>query len=128
MQALRLQHSICSNSPDLKGMLSFSLGSSRPPVYFWNVLFWDDSGLNVRYLWIFKSITLFINSMWRTWLLVIRCVRCSWPPSSSWAIDPCQQKHLKETCNSFRKSPLNLWWISNKTIIWGWEYYKSCYF
>ena len=28
-----------------------------------------------------------------------------------------KQKGLKETCNLLKKLPLNLWWISNKTII-----------
>ena len=34
---------------------------------------------------------------------------------------------LKETRNSFKKLPLNLWWISNKTIMEVGKYYKSCY-
>ena len=29
----------------------------------------------------------------------------------------CLKDHLKETRNSFKRWPLNLWWISNKTII-----------
>ena len=34
----------CSNSPVLNGRLLFSEGSSRPPVYSWNLRFWDDPG------------------------------------------------------------------------------------
>ena len=45
---------ICSNSPVLNGSLQFSEGSSCHPVYFWNLLFCDDPGLDVRYLWIFQ--------------------------------------------------------------------------
>ena len=35
---------------------------------------------------------------------------------------------LKETRNLFKRWPLNLWWISNKTIMEVRKYYKSCYF
>ena len=34
----------CSNSLVLNGRLLFSEGSSRPPVYSWNLRFWDDPG------------------------------------------------------------------------------------
>ena len=45
---------ICPNSPVLNGGLPLSEGSARPPVYYWNLPFWDDPDLNVRYLWIFQ--------------------------------------------------------------------------
>ena len=37
-------------------------------------------------------------------------------------------KQWKETHNSFKKWPCNLWWISNKVIHRTWKYYKSCFF
>ena len=51
---IHLSYIHTSNFPVLKGRLLFSLGTSRPPVYFWNLPIWDDPGLNVRYLWILQ--------------------------------------------------------------------------
>ena len=42
-----------------------------------------------------ELITLFISWTWKSWLSYdIKCLRCSWPPPSSWAVDSCQQKPL----------------------------------
>ena len=40
---------IYSNSPDLNGRLLLWEGSSRASVSSWNLPFWDDPGLNVRF-------------------------------------------------------------------------------
>ena len=75
---------ICSNSPILNGRLPFSLGSSRSHVYFWNLPFWDDPGLNVRYLWILQV----HHTFYKLDVKIldpsneIRCMHCSWPPTS----------------------------------------------
>ena len=83
---------ICPNSPVLNGGLPLSEGSARPPVYYWNLTFWDDPGLNVRYLWIFQVDHIFYKLDVKILATSneIRCVRCSYPPSSSWTVDPCQ--------------------------------------
>ena len=54
--------------------------------------FWDDPGLNVRYLWIFQVDHIFYKLDVKILATSneIRCVRCSYPPSSSWTVDPCQ--------------------------------------
>ena len=83
---------MCSNSPVLNGMLPFSGGSSHPPVYPINLLFRDNTAFNIGYLWIFQVYHPFDVKILAT-SNEIRCVRCSRPLSSSWAVDPCQQKH-----------------------------------
>ena len=87
---------ICSNSPVLNGRLPFWKDTSHPPGPSWNLPFWDDPGLNVRYLWIFQVDHTFykLDMEILTANNEIRCVRCSHPPSSSSALDPCQEKHL----------------------------------
>ena len=85
---------MCSNSPILNGRFPFWEYSSRPPVSFQNFPFWVSPGLNISDFYeFFMLITLFINSMWKSWLLVTilaSCVRCS--RLLSWAVDPCQRK------------------------------------
>ena len=80
---------ICSNSPVLNGRLPFSERSSCPPVYSISHPFWDDIGFNIRYLWIFQVYHAFHKLDVKNLATSneIRCVHCSWPPSSSWAID-----------------------------------------
>ena len=88
--------STCSNSPILSGKLPFSECSSRPPVYSRNLPFWDDTVFNIRYLWIFQVDYAFHKLHVKNLATSneIRCVRCSWPPSLSWVIRPCQQKRF----------------------------------
>ena len=71
-----------------------SEGSSHPSVYFWNLPFWDDPGLNVRCLWIFLIGYTFYKLDVKILATSneITYVRSSWPPSSLWAVDLCQQK------------------------------------
>ena len=85
-----------SNSPVLNGRLPFWEESSRPCGPSWNLPFWDDSGLNVRYLWIFQVDHTFYKLDVKILAAIndIRCARCSYQPSSSSALDLCQQKHL----------------------------------
>ena len=73
--------------------LPFWEDRSCAPGPSWN-LFWDDPGLNVRYLWIFQFDHIFYKLGVKIFATnnEIRCVRCSYPPSSSSALDPCQQK------------------------------------
>ena len=56
--------------------LLFWKDNSRPPVSSWNFPFWHYPCLNVRSLWIFKSITIFTNSMWKSWQLEKKLGAC----------------------------------------------------
>ena len=87
---------ISFNSTVFNGRLPFWEDGSRPSDPFSNLPFWDDPDLNVRYLWVFQVDQTFYKLDMK---IVapdneIRCVRCSWPLSSTSAWDPCQQKHL----------------------------------
>ena len=68
--------------------------TSRPPGPSWNLPLWDNPGLNFRYLWIFQVDTLFYKLDVKILAAKneIRCVSSSYPPSSSSALDPCQQR------------------------------------
>ena len=65
-------------------------------VNFKNLPFWDDSGLNARYLWIFQV----DHTFYKIYMKIlaasneIRCVRYPWLPFSSRAVDLRQRKHL----------------------------------
>ena len=85
-----------SNSPVLNWRLPFREESSGPCGPSWNLTFWDDSGLNVRYLWIVRVDHTFYKLDVKILAAIndIRCARCSYPPYSSSALDPCQEKHL----------------------------------
>ena len=63
---------ICSNSHVLNKRLLFWKDGSRPPISSWNLPFWDYRSLNARSLWIFQVDHNFINSMWKSWLLVTK--------------------------------------------------------
>ena len=69
---------ICSNSRSNSSVLNMRLPfwekSSRPPVSSWNLPFWDDSGLNVKPLWIFQVDHTFWHTRlsWKSWLLVTK--------------------------------------------------------
>ena len=84
---------ICSNSPVLNGRLTFGEDNSRHHVSSWNLpFFWDNPGVNVRYLLNFQV----GHTFYKLDVKILatrnksRCVRCSSPPSSSWAVDLCQ--------------------------------------
>ena len=98
---------ICSNSPVLSGSLPLWDDSSLPPISSWNLPFWDDPGMNVKYLWIFQVDHTFYKFDVKSLSPCnkIRCVRCFWPPSLSWAVDLYQQKQLL------------FWWTANKRQI-----------
>ena len=87
---------ICSNSPILNGRLLFWEDGSRPSGPFWNLPFWDDPDLNVRYLWVFQVDHSFY--IFNVKILAanngISCVYCLSPRSSISAWDPCHKKHL----------------------------------
>ena len=86
----------CSVNVTYIPTLPFWTVGSRPPGPSWNLPFWDDPGLNVRYLRIFQVDHTFykLDMEILTANNEIRCVRCSHPPSLSSTLDPCQQKHL----------------------------------
>ena len=79
---------ICSNSPVLNGRLTFGEDNSRHHVSSWNLpFFWDNPGVNVRYLLNFQVDHTFYKLDVKSLATrnKSRCVRCSSPPSSSWA-------------------------------------------
>ena len=84
---------ICSNSPVLNEKLAGWKSNSRSPVSSWNFPFWDDPRFNFRYLWTFQVNHTF-NKLDLKILATRNKISCSWPPSSSWAVDLCQRKHL----------------------------------
>ena len=76
--------------------LPFWEDNPRPPGLFWNIASWDDTDSNVGNLRIFQV----DHTFYKLDVKIlpannkITYVRCSCPPSSSSALDPCQQKHL----------------------------------
>ena len=93
MNKLPTYQTICSNSPALNGRLPFWEESFHPPDLSWILPFWDNPDLNVRYLWNFQVDHTFykVNVKILTTINDMRYVRCYYPPSSSSALDPCQQ-------------------------------------
>ena len=91
---LAWRYGICSNSPALNGRLPIWEDSSRPPVSHWNLLFWDDSALLVRYSWIFHVYHTFYKLEVKILAAIneIQSVRCSWSLSWPGAVEPRQQK------------------------------------
>ena len=69
--------------------IRFWEGNSRPPVSSWNLPFWDDPWLNIRCLWIFQVGHTFYKLEVKMLATSnkMRCVRCSWPSTLSWAVD-----------------------------------------
>ena len=115
LKRLTINIIVCSNSrfeqeaPVLRG---------RPPVSSWNLLFWDDPGLNVKHLWIFQVDHTFYKLHVKILATSnkITCVHCSWPPCLSWAVDLCQQKHLAK---EVRRISLRI------NTVWNFESIKS---
>ena len=93
----------------------------------------DGTGIEVNAFFIHLSVNIistFINlrkiKFLKSELSIISIIRCfplqaliKWIPIffSKLVVLRPYQLHLKETRNSMEKWPLNLWWISNKTIM-----------
>ena len=84
------QHSrFHGEAPVLRGQLP-------PSRFFLKSPFWDDPGLNVTCSWNFQVDHKFykLHLKFLATINKIRCRSCSCLSSSSWAVDPWQQKHL----------------------------------
>ena len=73
---------ICFNSPVQNGRLPSWMDSFRPAVSTWNLPFWDDAGLHIKYLSFFQVDHSFykLDVKFLFTRNKIRCVHCSWLP------------------------------------------------
>ena len=65
--------------------LTFSEDNSRPTVPSWNLPFWGEPDLNVRYLWIFQVDHTFYKLNVKI-LATRNKISCSWLSSSWWTV------------------------------------------
>ena len=96
-----------------RGYIPFLEDSYLPPIFSWNPLFWNETELNVRSLWTFLVNHTFykLNVKILAASNEIRCVHCSWLPTSLWATDQCQLKH-KLFWHKWKKLQEQVWGYS----------------